>query len=151
MINIASASVHAPETSTTTAVTSGLTAGHIYVITSLGTTTQAEWESIGLPAGFTAAVGQAFVATDTGTGGSHTGKVGLPAASPIVKMDIVGDPGKSIANSNASANSGASILVSMLAATASGDTALIPTAPADGSIIRMTIKLDNSSVTVDGL
>lgn len=106
-----------PLTSTTTAVTSGLTAGHIYVITSLGTTTTAEWQSIGLPAGFTPTVGQAFVATATGTGGSHTGKVGLPSSSGIQTIEFTGTPDTLIANSAIAANGGAILLVKFMSST----------------------------------
>lgn len=144
-------SVTAPPANATTAVTSGLTAGNVYIITVLGTTTLAEWQSIGLPKGLTPTVGQAFVATATGTGGSHTGKVGTPDVSPIVKISEIGTPNTTLSNSNVSANGGGQILVQFMAATNSSTTTLVATAPAASSVVRMSLALDASSVTVDGL
>jgi hypothetical protein len=135
----------------TTSTTSGLTAGAAYIITVLGTTTLAEWQSIGLPQGLTPTVGQSFIATSTGTGGSHTGKVGTPSPSGITCVEVVGDPNQSIANSNIAQNGGAWLLVSFLGATNSSTTTLIPTAPADGSVCGMNIRFDGSSVTIDGI
>lgn len=140
-----------PIVSPTTSTTSGLSVGAAYIITVLGTTTAAEWAAIGLPAGLTATVGQSFIAIATGTGGSHTGKVGLPGVSGITAMEVVGDPNQSIANSHISPNGGAYLLVQMLGATDATHTALIPTAPANGSVIGMNIRFDGSSVTIDGL
>ena len=79
-----------PVGSPTTAVTSGLTAGATYLRTVLGTTTLAEWQSIGLKPGITPAVGVPFVATATGTGGSHTGKVGIPGVSGVTSLEVIG-------------------------------------------------------------
>ena len=140
-----------PTVNATTAVTSGLTAGQAYVITVLGTTTLAEWQSIGLPQGFTPTVGQSFVATATGTGGSHTGKVGTPSVSGISSLEVVGDPNQLIANSSIAANSGAIVVAQFLGATNSSTTTLIPTAPANNSVVGMTFYFDGSSVSIDGL
>lgn len=108
-----------PTTSNTTSTTSGLSVGAAYVITVLGTTTLAEWQDIGVPIGQTPAVGLAFIATKTGTGGAHTGKVGLPSVSGISHIEVVGDPNTSIVSSQKSVGrlggpSGASILVKMV-------------------------------------
>jgi hypothetical protein len=143
-----------PIVSPTTAVTSGLTAGQAYVITVVGTTTLAEWQSIGLTQGLTPTVGQSFIATATGTGGSHTGKVGLPGVSSITSIEVVGDPNQSISNSSIAVNAGALVLVQFLSPTVSGsafDTPYIPTAPANNSVVGMTFFFDGSSVTVDGI
>lgn len=140
-----------PIVSPTTSTNSGLTAGQAYIITVLGTTTLAEWQAIGLPLGLTPAVGQAFIATATGTGGSHTGKVGLPGASGITSLEVVGDPNGSIANASVAANGGAYLLIQFLGPTDSATTTPIPKAPANGSVVGMTVKFDGSSVTIDGL
>jgi len=140
-----------PTINTTTAVTSGLTAGNAYVITVVGTTTTAEWQSIGLPPGLTPTVGQSFIATATGTGGSHTGKVGTPSVSGITSVEVIGDPNQSINNSSIAANGGAWLLVQFLAPTSSSVTTLVPTAPANESVCGMAIHMDISSVTIDGL
>ena len=79
-----------------------LTVGQVYVITTVGTSTAANWRSMGLPAGIVPAVGVAFVASATGSG-TGTGKVKINAAagSGIVAVDVVGDPSVSIvANSS---------------------------------------------------
>lgn len=140
-----------PIGSPTTSTVSGLTVGAAYVITVLGTTTLSEWQTIGLQPGLTPTVGQAFIALATGTGGSHTGKVGIPGVSGITSIEVIGDPNQSIANSSISANGGAYVLVQMLGATNSSTTTLIPTAPAAGSVVGMSFLFDGSSVTIDGL
>lgn len=143
-----------PIVSPTTSTTSGLTAGQAYVITVLGTTTLAEWQTIGLQPGLTPTVGQAFTAIATGTGGSHTGKVGLPGVSKITSVEVVGDPNQSIANSSIAANGGAYLLLQCLGPTISTGayvSPFIPTAPADGSVMGMSAFFDGSSVSIDGL
>lgn len=140
-----------PITSPTTSTNSGLTVGAPYVITVLGTTTLAEWQGIGLYPGLTPTVGQAFTALTTGTGGSHTGKVGIPGVSGITSLEVIGDPNQSINNASIAVNGGAYVLVQFLGATNSSTTTLIPTAPANGSVVGMTFYFDGSSVTIDGL
>lgn len=140
-----------PIVSPATSTNSGLTVGQAYIITVLGTTTLAEWQTIGLPLGLTPTVGQSFIAIATGTGGAHTGKVGLPGVSGITSMEVVGDPNGSIANSSIAANAGAYLLVQFLGATDSATTTLIPKAPASGSVVGMCAQFDGSSVTIDGI
>ena len=136
-----------PLTSTSTTST---TAGSVYVITALGTATLAQWQAAGLPAGFTPTVGQAFVAIATGTigGSAH---VGLPGeqVSPIVS--IIGDPNQTIANANIASNAGAQLVVQFSGPTNSSTTTLVPTAPADGTVVGMSFNFDGSSVSIDGL
>lgn len=136
-----------PLTSTSTTST---TAGNVYVITLLGTTTLAQWQTAGLPPGLTPTVGQAFVAIATGAIGG-TGHVGLPGeqVSPIVS--IVGDPNASLGNSNVARNAGARVIVQFAGPTAAGNTALVATAPADGTVVGMNFNFDGSTVTIDGL
>jgi hypothetical protein len=134
----------------TSTSTTSTTAGDPYMITSLGTTTLAQWQAAGLPMGFTPTVGQAFIALATGAIGG-TGTVGVPTASQIVSSSVVGDPNQTLNNSNIAANAGASVLVQFNAATSSSVTTLIPTAPANNTVIGMMFRFDGSSVTVDGL
>jgi hypothetical protein len=138
-------SVASPIVSPTTSTTSGLTAGLAYVITVLGTTTLAEWQAIGLPAGLTPTVGQSFIAIAAGTGGSHTGKVGLPSFSTIDSFETVGDPNTSSNNSNISANGGAYLLVQCVTS-ASGSPALAT--PAAGTVIALRCRFDGSTVSI---
>lgn len=133
-------------TSNTTSTTSGLTVGNVYVITVLGTTTTAEWQSIGLPTNLTPAVGQSFVAIATGTGGSHTGKVGLPSLSGISTMEIVGDPNQTNAPNPTVSGPGGYLIIQCLAATNSSTTTLTPTAPNNNSVCALAFYFDDSSV-----
>lgn len=139
-----------PVTSPTTSTNSGLTSGNAYVITVLGTTTLAEWQTIGLPLGLTPTVGQSFVVPTgvTGTGGAHTGKVGIPGVSGISSVEVMGDPNQSIATSSIAQYGGSWILSQCLAPTVSTGayvSPFIPTAPANNSVIGMTIWMDQSS------
>lgn len=131
---------------------SALTAGQPYIITTLGNSTTAQWQGVGLPLGITPAVGVSFVATSVGAGANtSTSRVSTPVPRNIVSVQIVGDPNLSVANSNLSQYGGAWLLVEFLAATDASTTTLIATAPADGSVIGMKALFDGSSVTIDGL
>ena len=71
-----------------TSVTSGLA----YVIVSLGTTTLAQWQAKGLPAGVVPAVGVSFIASATGAlGGTGAVEVPATAGSGITNVEVVGD------------------------------------------------------------
>lgn len=130
--------------------TTSLTKGNVYAITTLGSTTVAQWQTAGLPLGLTPTVGQAFVAAATASlGGSGT--VGVPGNSQIVCVSVVGDPNQSIANSNIAQNGGAILLVQFLGATSVSNPTLIPTAPLNNSVVAMQFMFDGSSVTIDGL
>lgn len=126
------------------------TSGLAYIIVSLGTTTLAQWQAAGVPAGLVPAIGLSFIAKATGAIGG-TGAVEVPAVSGVTSVEVVGDPNMSIANSSLAANGGAYLLIQLLGATSAGVTTLIPTAPVNGSVIGMSAFFDNSSVTVDGL
>ncbi len=134
----------------TSTSTTSTTAGDIYTITSLGTTTLAQWLAAGLPAGFTPAVGASFVAIATGAIGG-TGTVGLPGVPAIVEATVIGNANTTISNSNIAANGGAQLVVGLYAATSSSVTTLAATAPADNTAIAMSFMYDASSVTIDGL
>lgn len=139
-----------PVSGTPINVTTGTTAGLAYVIVSLGTTSLAQWQKLGVPAGLTPAVGMSFVAplTTTATG---TGVIEVPSVSGIVAVEVVGDPNTSIANANLASNDGAFVLVQLLGATNSSTTTLIPKAPAAGSVLGMSFWFDGSTVSIDGL
>lgn len=126
------------------------TAGHAYYITALGTTTLAQWLAAGYPQGLTPTVGQAFVATATGAIGG-TGTVGTPGVPVITSVTALGDPNQTITNSNIAQNGGAQLVLQFNAATAAGNTDLLPTAPADGTVFSFNFVFDGSSVTIDGL
>lgn len=117
-----------------------LTSHLAYIITSLGTTTLAQWQTAGLPPGLTPTVGQSFIATTGGALGG-TGTVEVPAFSGITSTEVVGDPNQSISNSSIAANAGAYLLVQFLS------TATL-TAPATGSVVDMQAYFDGSSVSI---
>jgi hypothetical protein len=148
-----------PLTSTST---TSVTAGSVYVITSLGTTTLAQWLAAGLTPGSQAAqagtavltqqpsVGQAFVATMTGSIGG-TGTVGLPGVPGYTLLTVVGDPNQTISNTSLAANAGAVVILQLLAPSSSSTTTLVPTAPANGTVISLQTCFDRSTVTIDGI
>lgn len=151
---------NSPIVNPTTAVTSGLTLGAAYVITSLGTTTTAEWQIIGVPPGTVPAVGIGFIAIATGTGGAHTGKVGTPSASGVVSIEAIGDSNQMIVTTGAEVLGGRSasspyLLFQCLAPTITGGTSafeapMIPTAPAANSVVGLAFYLSNSYIQAAG-
>lgn len=119
-----------PVSGTPINVTTGVTLGLSYVIVSVGTTTPAQWQLLGLPANITPAVGVAFVAkaTTTATG---TGVIEVPATagSGVDHLEAIGD-----ANLMVQPLSGGSLI---LAAMFEG--AL--TAPANGTVIGLSFNM----------
>jgi hypothetical protein len=123
------------------------TAHSAYVITSLGTTTLAQWQAAGVPLGLTPSVGMSFVAIATGAIGG-TGTVEVPGISGITSIEVIGDPNQSIYNLSVAANGGAWVLLQCLAPTSSSVTTLIPTAPANNSVLGMCFRFDGSTVSI---
>lgn len=124
------------------AAVAGLATGFAFVQT-VSDTNLGDWQGVGLPKGLTPTVGQSFIATSTGSGGS-TGTVIAAGVSGIVSMEVIGDPSQSFAPQpqGGSAHVGAWVLVSFLGATNSSTTTLIPTAPAAGSVVGMSFYVD---------
>lgn len=127
-------------------ISAGLTVGNPYVIVSVGTSTAANWEAVGLPLGLTPTVGQSFIATSA-VAGVGTGIVQAPAATGagVVTSDVIGDPNQSIANASIASNGGAWILIRFLGATNSSTTTLVATAPANNSVAGAFFEFDQSS------
>lgn len=149
------ARVQAPVTGSNIAINgTGLTVGNVYQITVLGTSTTADFQLCGLPAGLIPAVGMAFVATHTGDGaGTGSGQVKAIGVSAISSMEMMGNSQTELGPQGVS-NQGGYLYIQCLAPTISTGAyiaPMIPTAPAAGSVIYMTLSFDNSSVTVDGL
>ncbi len=71
----------------------GLSVGTVYVITITGTTSQAQWEVLGVPAGLTAVLGLAFVAIATSCTGTGAVQVPKTGGTAIVSISPVGNPG----------------------------------------------------------
>jgi hypothetical protein len=132
-----------PLTSTST---TSLTANNVYVITSLGTTTLAQWQTAGLRPGFVPAVGSTFVAAATASIGG-TGTVGVPGVATALDVTVIGDSNQTIANSNIAQNAGAQIVVQFSAVTPSGT---ISTPTFTGSALgnhTHTLNLKNAAVS----
>lgn len=130
---------------------SALTVGQVYVITTLGNSTAAVWAAIGVPAGVTPAVGVAFVALTVGAGAnSSTSRVMLPTTSGNTIIEVVGDTNTGV-TTNVAGNAGQYVMFQFSAATSSSVTTLIPTAPANNSVVGMQLWFDGSSVTIDGI
>ena len=119
------------------------TAGDICVIVSLGTATLAQWQAAGLPVGVTPAVGVAFVATATGTIGGSAAVQGV-GASGAVSLETCGNTNLSLARSNSPVNGGGLVYLQAL------DSAGAKVAPADETVVAVSLYLSNSSVTVQG-
>lgn len=126
-----------------------LTIGAPYQIVTVGTTTTAQWVAAGVPNGVTPAVGLSFLSAVTGAAGG-TGTVKALGIGGIASVEVLGNTNLSIAPTGGSTLQGGWILLQTLAATSSGTTTLIPTAPTDGSVITLKLRLSNSSLTVQG-
>ena len=123
-----------------------LTAHAPYVISIVGDATQADWEAVGLPRGVTPAVGAPLIALSTGlAGNSRSSRVQAPATngSGIAAIEIVGSPDTESAPNPAS-QSGAVLILQCR------DYAGAVAAPATGSVISISLELNNSSVRVSG-
>lgn len=97
-----------------------LTAGNVYVITTLGNATLAKWQSIGVPVGVTPAVGVAFVATAAGGAvNTSTSRVQVPSVSGIGAIESVGNVNVNT-SSTISANGGQWMLFQCLGASFTG-------------------------------
>ncbi len=132
---------------------SALTVGQVYVITTLGNTTAAQWLTLGVPPGVTPAVGVAFTALLVGVAGeanTSTSRVMLPTTSGNSIIEVVGDV-NTMTTSNIASYAGQWITAQFSAATNSSTTTLIPTAPAAGSVVGGQLWFDGSSVTIDGI
>lgn len=88
------ASIRTPNSGSNLTVNSGtpLTIGQVYVITALGTSTQANWVSMGMLSNLTAAVGVAFVARATSGTGNGTVQIVATGASGITGVELIGNP-----------------------------------------------------------
>lgn len=103
---------------------SAMTIGQVYVISTLGNATLAKWNTIGVPAGVTPAVGVTFVAlTNGGAGNTLTSRVSTPSVSGTNSVEVIGDPNTMINNSSIATNSGAFVFVQFLTASGSGTVA----------------------------
>lgn len=130
------------------AVTAGaaaLVVGKVYVISVLGTTTAANWVTLGLPIGTAAAVGVAFVAAATGAG-TGTGQVQLASGSGVDHAEIVGSPNLSIKSTSATIAGQTNGSYMVFQCLAGG----VTTAPANGSFVYLNMYFSNTQILVQG-
>lgn len=128
-----------------------LTTGFTFAQT-VFTTNLADWQGVGVPKGVVPAVGVAFIATAAGysTGGASSGTVKALGNSGLSSFEVIGDanlslwpiPMGGVSAASGSSNVGGRIIGQFLAATNTTTTTLIPTAPADTTIIKMKILLE---------
>ena len=135
------ADLQAPVSGSDVAATA-LTPAVVYQITALGTTTQAQWETAGVPSGVTAAVGLVFLAAATSSG---NGTAKILGASGISAIEVIGDSNKSIISTTQPY-----VVIKCLAATNSSTTTLIAADPASGSVLSFDLMLRNSSLPGKG-
>jgi hypothetical protein len=120
-----------------------ITSNTAYVITSLGTTTVAQWVAAGVPVGITPAVGVAFIAIETGAiGGTGTAAPTAAAGSAIDHIEVLGDPNTTLGPVGYN-NTLPYIVLQCFEAGAVA-------APANGSGVGLSFYLSNSSVMIDG-
>lgn len=136
--------VRSPVTGSAVLVTA-ITPGLVYQITTVGTTTTAQWVTAGVPVGITPAVGVVFLAAAT-SAGTGAGKL-LGAAGN--NLELIGLPNLMLAPSGI-ANIGALINFQVIGPTDATHTAPIAVDPPSGSSIFLQMYLSNSSVVVQG-
>ena len=118
-----------------------MTVGQAYVIVSLGTSTAANWQAVGVPANITPAVGVSFIASVTG-GGTGTGAVEAIKSgySGVDHIEVLGDANQM--NSNGAyvlgAGNGMQIIMACLF-----EGAL--TAPANNTVIGLNFYMNDSA------
>lgn len=120
-----------------------MTIGVPYQITALGTSTTANWQTAGVPAGVTPAVGLAYISLITGSG-TGTGTVKALGTAGVVIAEILGNTDLSV-TSSIGTYSGEFILLKFFS-----DASTVA-APNNETIVNIAFCLDASSVTIDGL
>lgn len=132
--------------STGSTAVGSITPGTVVQIATMGTTTQAQWETAGVPAGVTAAVGLVFLVAATSTG---TGTVSVSADSAITAIEAIGNPQTSI-NQTAQPYIVIQTLQGVTGASASDPVLLVPADPVSGSTLEIQLWLRNSSLPGKG-
>jgi hypothetical protein len=120
-----------------------LTPGVVYQITAMGTSTQANWVTAGVPSGITAAVGVVFLCAATSSG---TGTAKAIGVSGIHQVEMLGQSNNMLNNQPYVSNQGGYVDFQCLGPTAADDSTLIPTDPASGSIMYINVMVNNSKI-----
>jgi hypothetical protein len=119
------------------------TAGNLCVIVSLGTATLAQWQAAGLPQGVKPAVGVAFVPTATATIGGSAAVQGVGFSGGL-SIETCGNTNLSLSRPNSPVTGGGLVYLQVL------DDAGAKVAPANETVVAVSLYLSNSSVTVQG-
>lgn len=133
---------------------SAMTIGVAYVITTLGNTTLAQWQTLGVPPGVTPAVGVAFIASLIGVAGeanTSTSRVAPSAAngSEVLAIELIGTTTLALSpNPTANQGYGGQIILQCRNDSAADHSAIVT--PANLSVIHLKFLLSNSSITVQG-
>lgn len=123
---------------------SSLTIGAPYVIVSLGTTTTAQWQAVGLATSIAPTVGASFIASATSGSGTGVVQAPLSTGSGIDHIETVGDPNQ-MNNSNTGIILGSGVGMQLILACYK-NTAL--TAPSNNTVIGLNFYLNNSQTGV---
>lgn len=100
---------------------SALTAGQAYVISTVGNSTLAQWQAVGLPVGVTPAVGVSFIATAVGAGANtSTSRVSTPTTGGVLGVEVVGNPGVMQDTQNMAVNGGAWLMLQFMGGSFAG-------------------------------
>lgn len=118
-----------------------LTIGNVYTITALGTTTQANWQAVGLPVSIQAAVGVSFIASATAGVGTGTVQAPNAAGSGVDHIEVIGNP-TLMNNYNGASLMHAGIGMQLILACYKNG---VLTAPNNGTLIDLSIYLNNSA------
>lgn len=111
-------------------------AGTHYRIVTLGTTTQAQWNTAGLPAGLIPTIGQPFTAAGVGAG---TGTVQAIGSSAIAQIELTGT--NSLNPVGLNKGLGGYVSIKCL------NTSFAATDPANGTVMYLNFGLSNSTAT----
>ena len=84
-----------PVTGAAIAVSTGFTIGTLYQIVTLGTSTTANWQAVGVPAGVTPVVGTVFMAS-TSSAGTGNGTAKALTWSNFDHLEVAGDPNSTL-------------------------------------------------------
>jgi hypothetical protein len=124
------------------AAVAGLATAFTFALT-VSDTNLGDWQGVGLPKGLVPTVGQSFIATTIGAGGS-SGTVIAPGQSGITSVEVIGDPNLSFAPmpQGGSPYVGGWILVQFLAASSASVTTKVPTSPTNNSVVGMSFYVD---------
>ena len=124
-------------------ISSGLTIGNPYVITSLGSSSVAQWQAAGLSSVITPAVGASFIAAATSIAGGGLVQAPASGGSGVARIEVIGDPNQMNSN-NPVAFSGMQLILACY------NSSNAIAAPVSQSTIQLSFYMNDSSVLLAG-